>query len=101
MKTRKRKPVHPGGILKRQYLNPLKLSISTFSEALGVSRKTASKIVNEKGSITPDMALRLSKAFTTSAELWINLQSNHDLWVASNKSESWNLIKPFKISAII
>ena len=70
MPMRKRQPTHPGGILKRHYLEPLSLSMKEVADDLGVSRKTLSKIVNERGSVTPDMALRLSKAFNTSAELW-------------------------------
>lgn len=73
MRIRKRPPTHPGGILKRHYLEPLSLTISDLAKILGVSRKTISKIVNEHGSITPEMALRLSKAFNTTPELWLNL----------------------------
>jgi addiction module HigA family antidote len=86
MPIKKRKPTHPGGILKRHYIEPLSLTISEVAEDLGVSRKTISKIVNEKGSITPDMALRLSKAFNTTPELWLNLQTNYDLWIAEKES---------------
>jgi len=92
MRTRKRPPTHPGGILKRQYLEPLSLTVSELAATLGVTRKTISKIVNERGAITPDMALRLSKAFKTTPELWLNLQRNHDLWEAARKSSDWKLI---------
>lgn len=61
---------------------------------LGVSRKTLSKIVNERVSITPDMALRLSRAFDTTADLWMNLQKNYDLWFAENTSKEWQAVKP-------
>ena len=93
MPIRKRQPTHPGGILKRQYLEPLALTITEVAGDIGISRKTLSKIINEKGSITPDMALRLSKAFNTSAELWLNLQTNYDLWIASRSSGDWQNIK--------
>ena len=93
MPIRKRQPTHPGGILKRHYLEPLSLTIKEVADDLGISRKTLSKIINERGAITPDMALRLSKAFNTSAELWLNLQNNYDLWVASRKSGDWKDIK--------
>ena len=93
MPIRKRKPTHPGGILKRHYLEPLSLTITEVADDLGVSRKTLSKIINERGAITPEMALRLSKAFSTSAELWMNLQTNHDLWVASQKPGDLDSIK--------
>ena len=93
MAVRKRQPTHPGGILKRHYLEPLSLSITDVAGDLGVSRKTLSKIINERGSIIPDMALRLSKAFKTSAEMWLNLQTTIDHWVASRKSGDWEKIK--------
>ena len=93
MTIRKRQPTHPGGILKRHYFEPLALTITEVADDIGVSRKTLSKIINERGSITPDMALRLSKAFNTSAELWINLQTTYDLWIASQKSKEWQNIK--------
>lgn len=57
MTNRNRQPTHPGGIVKRHYMEPLNLSVSGLSDDLHVSRKTVSKIINERGSITPDMAL--------------------------------------------
>jgi addiction module HigA family antidote len=65
----KRKPIHPGEILKEDYLVPLKISVTEMALKLGISRKTLSEIVNEKGSVTPDMALRLSRAFDTTFDL--------------------------------
>lgn len=85
MKKRIRTPTHPGGILKRHYLEPLNLTVSAAANGLSVSRKTLSKIVNGRGAITPDMALRLSKAFRTSPDLWINLQRTYDLWHVSHR----------------
>ena len=93
MPIRKRKPTHPGGILRRHYLEPLSLTITEVADDLGVSRKTISKIMNERGAITPEMALRLSKAFSTSAEFWMNLQTNYDLWVVSQKRGDLDDIK--------
>lgn len=63
MRTMTRRPTHPGEIIKEHYLIPLKITVSTAAEALGVSRKTLSKIVNQKGPVTTDMALRLSRHF--------------------------------------
>jgi addiction module HigA family antidote len=97
MRTRKRPPTHPGGILKRHYMEPLSLTVSELAEILGVSRKTLSKIINERGSITPDMALRLSKAFKTTPELWLNLQQNFDLWQASHKSADWKTVEAIAV----
>jgi antitoxin HigA-1 len=94
MRTRKRPPSHPGDILKRLYLGPLALGIAEAAEALGVSRKTLSKIVNERGAITPEMALRLSRVFKTTPELWLNLQQTHDLWWAYRDSSGWKTAHP-------
>ena len=92
MRRRTRPPAHPGGILKRLYLEPMKISNMALADTLGVSRKTISKIVNERGSITPDMALRLSRAFGTTPELWLNLQMNYDLWQTSHKDTGWEKV---------
>lgn len=98
MRERTRPPVHPGGILKRHHLEPLGIGISQAATALGVSRKTLSKIVNERGAITPEMALRLSRAFNTTPELWLNLQRNYDLWQAAHHSESWRQVSAIETS---
>ena len=95
MKKRKRAPNHPGGILKRLYLAPMEITVSELSKRIGVSRKTVSKLVNEGGSVTPDMALRLSRAFNTTPNLWLTLQKNYDLWQAGRKSMDWQRIAPF------
>ena len=69
MRKMKRQPTHPGRIIKEDYLTPLHLTITDMANKLGVSRKTLSKIINEGGAITPDMALRLARAFDTSPDL--------------------------------
>lgn len=89
-----REPSHPGEILKHLYLEPLDLSITRLAEVLGVSRKAISAIVNERKSVTPEMALRLSRAFNTTPGLWLNLQRNYDLWHAAQKSADWQKIEP-------
>jgi addiction module HigA family antidote len=90
----KRKPRHPGGLIKRQYLEPLNMTITQLADILGVSRKTVSEIVNEQASITPNMALRLAAAFQTTPELWLNLQQKYDLWIAAHESEAWKEVSP-------
>ena len=92
MAKMRRKPTHPGRILKEHYLDPLNLSITKLAGTLDVSRKAVSAIVNEKKSITPDMALRLSQAFDTTPDLWANLQKNYDMWCAENKSTEWRSV---------
>jgi addiction module HigA family antidote len=95
----KRKPRHPGGLIKRQYLEPLNLTITDLADNLGVSRKTVSEIVNEQASITPNMALRLATAFQTTPELWLNLQQKFDLWCAAHESDAWKEISPIDLQA--
>jgi len=89
-----RRPTHPGQILKKMYLEPLGLTVTVLAETVGVSRKTMSAIVNERKSVTPDMALRLSRAFSTTPELWLNLQRQYDLWQAARSSVLWQEIEP-------
>ncbi len=94
MGTMKRQPTHPGNILKEDYLKPLSITIQDMAFILGVSRKTLSKIINGNGAVTPDMALRLSRAFDTTPELWLNLQKNYDLWHAAHDSKEWQRVRP-------
>ena len=75
-------PPHPGEILKSLCLEPLGLSVTDAAEALGVSRKTLSSILNGRSGISPEMAVRLSIAFDTTAESWLNQQTQFDLWHA-------------------
>lgn len=97
MRNRKRPPTHPGGIIKRHYMEPLSLTVSELSKMLRISRKTLSRIVNEHGSISPEMALRLSKAFNTTPELWLTLQQNYDLWHASHETNDWKNIEAIAV----
>jgi addiction module HigA family antidote len=76
-------PLHPGEIIMPLCLQPLGVSITEAARALGVSRKTLSAIVNGRAPITPEMAVRLSIAFSTSAESWLNQQAQYDLWHAN------------------
>ena len=75
-------PPHPGEVLKGLCLEPLGLSVTEAADALGVSRKTLSGILNGRAGISPDMAIRLSMAFGTSPESWLHQQSMYDLWIA-------------------
>ncbi|MET0049937.1 MAG: HigA family addiction module antitoxin [Candidatus Thiodiazotropha sp.] len=72
-------PPHPGEIIKEFCLEPLELSVTEAAEALGVSRKTLSSIINGKSGISPEMAVRLSIAFNTSSKSWLNQQTQYDL----------------------
>jgi len=89
-----RAPSHPGSIIRGLYLEPLKLTVTALAEHLGVSRKTLSKVVNGHGSITPDMAQRMGRAFDTGPELWLNLQSARDLWDSEHTPGDWQKVLP-------
>ena len=89
-----RKPTHPGEIIKVEYMETLRLTVTALADRLGVSRKTLSTIVNKRAAATPDMALRLSRAFKTSPELWLNMQKSHDLWTAGHEDTGWAKVKP-------
>ncbi|MEB3342634.1 MAG: HigA family addiction module antitoxin [Okeania sp.] len=75
-------PPHPGEVLKELCIEPLNLTVTEVAEALGVSQETLSAILNGKANITPEIAIRLSKAFGTSAESWLKQQTQYDLWQA-------------------
>tara|TARA_B100002003_G_scaffold234546_1_gene248590 strand:- start:490 stop:771 length:282 start_codon:yes stop_codon:yes gene_type:complete len=84
-------PPHPGEVIRELCLEPLEISVTKAAEALGVSRKTLSAIVNGRAGISPEMAIRLSKAFGTSAESWLNQQMQYDLWQARQSSEDFEV----------
>lgn len=79
-------PAHPGEILRDLYLMPLGVSITAAAEALGVTRKHISEIVNGHAPVSADMAVRLAAALSTEPELWVNLQAQYDLWEATQKT---------------
>ncbi len=80
-------PPHPGEVIKELCLDPLNLSVTAAAKALGVSRKTLSSIINGHAGISPEMAVRLSIAFSTTAESWLQQQIQYDLWQAELKRE--------------
>ena len=86
MTMRMHNPPHPGEILREFCIEPLHLSVTRAAEGLGVSRKTLSAILNGRAGISPEMAIRLSKAFDTSAESWLNQQVQYDLWLAEKNA---------------
>jgi antitoxin HigA-1 len=81
----KRKPVHPGNVLKEDVLAPLGMTVTEAAADLGVTRKTLSELINEKASLSPEMAIRIAKATNTSPESWLNMQSRLDLWKSEQK----------------
>ena len=82
----KRKPVHPGEVIREDIINPLGVTVTEAAKCLGVTRKTLSALLNCKASLSPEMAVRIAKATNTSAESWLYMQVKLDLWIASKKS---------------
>jgi len=80
-------PPNPGEVIREFCIKPLGLTVTDAAEGLGVSRKTLSAILNGRFGISPEMAIRLSKAFGGSAESWITQQAQYDLWQASQRTD--------------
>ncbi|WP_222888712.1 HigA family addiction module antitoxin [Enterobacter sp. C2] len=88
MKQATRKATTVGDILLYEYLEPLDLKINELAEMLHVHRNSVSALVNNNRKLTTDMAFRLSKAFATSVDFWLNLQSAVDLWEVENDTRA-------------
>ena len=86
MATNKMRPIHPGEILREEYLAPLGISAHALAMALRVPAPRINDIVRERRTVTPDTALRLARYFDTTAQFWLNLQSAFDLKLAENEA---------------
>jgi addiction module HigA family antidote len=86
-------PPHPGEVLRELCLRPLGITITQAAAALGVSRKTLSAILNGRAGISPEMAIRLSLAFNTTPESWLDQQSRYDLWLAERSRKNLRVRK--------
>lgn len=85
MKRHKNRNVHPGEILKDDILVPARLTVTAAAKSLQISRQTLSRVVNQNGSITPDLAESISKTFGGKAEFWLRMQKGYDLQKAESK----------------
>ena len=83
-----RRPTHPGEILREDFMADFGLSVAQLSSLLGVSRQTVNDVVRCHRAVSPEMALRLSRVFSTSPQFWMNLQRNVDLW------DSFEVLEP-------
>jgi antitoxin HigA-1 len=83
----KRRPTHPGAILREDVLPALKMTQKEFASWIGVSRLTVSEILNEKRTITPDMAMRLGKALGNGPQIWLRMQQTLDLWELAQQNK--------------
>lgn len=81
--TMRRRPTHPGEMLREDFLPDYDLTVTSLAEAIGVSRQSINEIVRERRSLSPEMALRLARLFGNSPEFWLNAQRAVDLWDAA------------------
>lgn len=96
---RKRRPAHPGEILREDVLPETGLTQEQFAERLGVSRRTVNEILNERRPVSVDMAHRLARALNTTPDVWINMQTALELWeTAESKKAEYERIKPLKVA---
>ena len=98
--TRKEvRPIHPGEMLREDFLPDYGLTVAGLAAALGVSRQTVNELLRERRSASPEMALRLSRLFGNAPELWLNAQRAVDLWEAASPIGSEvERIKPLKVA---
>lgn len=84
----KRRPTHPGEMLREDFLPDYGLTVSSLAAAIGVSRQSVNELLRERRSVSPEMALRLARLFGNSPEFWLNAQRALDLWEAAQAIES-------------
>lgn len=94
---RKRRPTHPGELLREEILPAAELTQAELAARLGISRRSVSELLRERRSLTPDMAHRLARVFKTTPEFWMNLQQAVDIWesLSANRHE-YAKLKPLK-----
>lgn len=91
-------PPHPGESIKVDCIEALQLTITAAAEGLGISRKALSKVINGKSGVSPEMAIRLEKAGWGTAEVWLTMQMNYDLWQARQNEKN---LKVKKFSEVV
>jgi addiction module HigA family antidote len=82
----KRKPTHPGEVLREDVIKPLGITITEVAKRLGVTRKTLSALLNGRASLSPEMAVKIGKSTGTTPESWLYMQAKLDLWLAEQKT---------------
>jgi len=80
-------PPHPGEFIRKTYIEPFEISVRSLAESLDVSPSTLARIVSMRSAVSPEMALRLSKALGRSTESWLAMQHNYDLWRAKQSAD--------------
>jgi addiction module HigA family antidote len=92
-------PPHPGEVIREMCLEPLDLTVTAAAQALKVSRKALSELLNGRSGVSPEMAIRLSKAFGGSAESWLRQQMLYDLWQAQQRAGDLDIDRLAKSAA--
>jgi addiction module HigA family antidote len=93
-------PAHPGEIVREECLKPLGLTVTAAAEALGVTRKALSDLLNGHTGVSPDMAIRLEQVFGSTADTWLRLQLQRDLWEARQRSDEIKVNRRFTPAAL-
>ena len=88
-------PAHPGEIVREECLKPLGLTVTAAADALGVTRKALSDLLNGHAGVSPDMAIRLEKVFGSTADTWLGMQMQHDLWEARQRTDKIKVNRRF------
>ncbi len=98
-RPRKRRPTHPGEMLREDFMPDYGLTVASLAESAGVSRQSINELLRERRALSPEMALRLARLFGNSAEFWLNAQRAVDLWEAAHalKAEMAR-IKPLRVA---
>jgi len=91
-------PLHPGEVIRETCLEPLELSVTAAAKGLGVTRKALSELLNGHSGVSPDMAIRLQKVGWSTAETWLRMQMQYDLWHAEQRADKIK-VTPFAVPA--
>ncbi|MDR2302715.1 MAG: HigA family addiction module antidote protein [Deltaproteobacteria bacterium] len=91
-------PPHPGQVLKKDYIEPLGISVTDLSAKLGVSRNTLSSIINRRSGVSADMALRFARALKTPPEFWLKLEYSFQLYEAQQYDSGWREVEPIRFN---
>ena len=92
-------PPHPGEIVRHECLEPLGLTVTRAAQGLGVTRQALSELVNEKAGVSVEMSIRLSRAFGSTPETWLGMQTAYDLWHARERAKEIE-VENFKATAL-
>lgn len=88
-------PAHPGEVIREECLKPLGLTVTAAADALGIARKSLSDLLNGHTGVSPDMAIRLEKVFGSTADTWLRMRLQHDLWEARQRSDKVKVNRSF------